>query len=356
MLSDFQRYWHGDQGDPRFLIDWREPDQPRRHWIAAVGAVVWHVSVLLFITNAPGGLGRTNNIARFEIALRNVTPLVAPRLDPDEFKLTQKAPQVNQPAQEVDLSSLLPKPQVNQPLQRPAPGSATPGIPLPPRPATQPIEAPKIDIPQQGNLAAMNNPLLPARQAAPPPPAQNKNPFEPVGGPQGVPKGQAVGVARAEVPKSGIEEATRAVIRSGAGGRGMTIGDSGEGAGGSSDPLHQHGSPGPRQSALELLSDPQGVDFKSYLIQVLAAVRRSWFSVLPESARFGRSGRVIIQFAVNRDGQVPKLVIYMPSGAEALDRAAVAGVSGAVPFPPLPAGFKGQDVRLQLVFSYNMPK
>ena len=356
MLSDFQRYWHGDQGDPRFLIDWREPDQPRRHWIAAVGAVVWHVAVILFVINAPGGLGRTNDLPKFEIALRNVTPLVAPRLDPDEFKLTQKAPQVNQPAQEVDLSSLLPTPQLNQPLQRPAHGSATPGIPLPPRHAAQPIEAPKIDIPQQGSLAALDNPVLPARQPAPPPPAQNKNPFEPVGGPQGVPKGQAVGVARAEVPKSGIEEATRAVIRSGAGGQGMTIGDAGEGTGGSSDPLRQHGSPGPRQSALELLSDPQGVDFKSYLVQVLAAVRRSWFSVLPESARFGRSGRVIIQFAVNRNGQVPKLVIYVPSGAEALDRAAVAGVSGAVPFPPLPNGFKGQDVRLQLVFSYNMPK
>lgn len=356
MLSDFQRYWHGDQGDPRFLIDWREADQPRRHWISAVGAVVWHVAVLVFVMNAPGGLGRTNEPPKLPFDLRNATPLIAPRLDEEEFKLTQKAPQVNRPTSEVDLSSLLPRPQVNRPLQRPAPGSATPGIPLPPRPATQPIEAPKIDIPQQGNLAAMNNPLLPAHQVAPPPPSANKNPFEPVGGPQGTPRGQALGIARVEAPKSGIDAAARAVIRSGAGGSGMTIGDSGEGAGGSSDPLHLRGSSGQRQSALELLSDPQGVDFKAYLIQVLAAVRRSWFSVLPESARFGRSGRVIIQFAVNREGQVPKLVIYLPSGAEALDRAAVAGVSGAVPFPPLPAGFKGNEVRLQLVFSYNMPK
>jgi TonB family protein len=356
MLSDFQRYWHGDQGEPRFLIDWRESDQPRRYWVAGVGAVVWHIAVLLFLVNAPGGLGRTNNVREIGILLRNVTPLVAPRLDPDEFKLTQKAPQVNKPAEEVDLSSLLPKPQLNQPLQRPAPGSATPGIPLPPRPAAQSIEAPKIDIPQQGNLAALNNPLLPARQLPPPPPSPNQNPFEPVGGPQGTPKGQTVGAPRIEAPKSGIEEATRAIIRSGANGRGITIGDAGEGSGGSSDPLRQRGSPGPQHSALELLSDPQGVDFKSYLVQVLAAVRRSWFSVLPESARFGRSGRVIIQFAVNRNGQVPKLVIYLPSGTEALDRAAVAGVSGAVPFPPLPSGFKGLDVRLQLVFSYNMPK
>ena len=356
MLSDFQRYWHGDQGEPRFLIDWRESDQPRRHWIAAAVAVVWHIAVFLFVVYAPGGLGRTNNVQRFELVARNVTPLIAPSLDPDQFKLTQRTPQVNSPAAEVDLSSLLPKPQLNQALQRPAPGSATPGIPLPPRPAAQPMEAPKIDIPQQGNLAALNNPLLPARQLPPPPPLQNKNPFEPVGGPQGTLKGQTVGAPRIESPKSGIEEATRAIIRSGANGRGATIGDADDGSGGSSDPLRQHASPGPQRSALDLLSDPEGVDFKSYLVQVLAAVRRSWFSVLPESARFGRSGRVILQFAVNRSGQVPKLVIYLPSGAEALDRAAVAGVSGAVPFPPLPSGFKGQDVRLQLVFSYNMPK
>lgn len=356
MLSDFQRYWHGDQGELRLLIDWRESDQPRRHWIAAAGAIAWHVAVILLVTNTPGGLGRSNDVRRIEMAMRNATPLIAPRLDRDQFKLTQKAPQVNKPAAEVDLSSLLPKPQLNLPTQRPSPGGATPGIPSPPQPSAQPIEAPKIDVPQQGNLAAMNNPLLPAQQLAPPPLTKSQNPFEPVGGPQGAPKGRMIGAPRIEAPNSNIEDATRAIIRSGANGRGVTVGDAGEGSGGASDPLRQRGSPGPQHSALELLSDPRGVDFKSYLVQVLAAVRRSWFSVLPESARFGRSGRVILQFAVGRDGQVPKLVIYVPSGAEALDRAAVAGISGAVPFPPLPNGFKGSEVRLQLVFSYNMPK
>jgi len=354
MASDFQRYWHGDQGEPSLLIDWREPGQSRRHRVAAIGAVAWHVAVLVFLTHVPGGLGRTSNPRAFEMALRNATPLVAP--PPDEFKLTQKTPQVNKPAAEVDLSGLVPKPELNVPLQRPAPGGAAPGLPMPPHSATQPIEAPNFDVSQHGNLAAMNNPMLPSAQLAPPPPSPNKNPFEPVGGPQGMPKARGIGVPRIEVPKEGVEEAVRAVIRGGANGRGMTVGDGGEGAGGSSNPLRQHGSPGPQHSALELLSDPQGVDFKSYLIQVLAAVRRSWFAVLPESARFGRSGKVVLQFAVNRNGQVPKLVISVPSGTEALDRAAVAGVSGAVPFPPPPNGFKGQEVRLQLVFSYNMPR
>jgi TonB family protein len=108
-------------------------------------------------------------------------------------------------------------------------------------------------------------------------------------------------------------------------------------------------------SSLELLSDPRGVDFKPYLTQILASVKRNWTAVIPESARLGRRGRVIIQFMIARDGSVPKLVIATASGTEALDRAAVAGISATNPFPPLPAEFRGETVRLQFVFLYNMP-
>jgi len=109
------------------------------------------------------------------------------------------------------------------------------------------------------------------------------------------------------------------------------------------------------RSSLELLSDPQGVDFRPYLIGILSTVRRNWLAVMPESARLGRRGKVQIQFAISRDGRVPKLVIALPSGTDALDRAAVAGVSASNPFPPLPPGFRGDQVRLQFTFLYNMP-
>jgi TonB family protein len=61
-----------------------------------------------------------------------------------------------------------------------------------------------------------------------------------------------------------------------------------------------------------------------------------------------------VQFAINRDGTVPKLVIAGPSGTEALDRASVAAISASNPFPPLPADFRGGQVRLQLLFKYNV--
>jgi TonB family protein len=115
-------------------------------------------------------------------------------------------------------------------------------------------------------------------------------------------------------------------------------------------------TPGKVGSSLELMSDPLGVDFRPYLIKVLAMVRRNWFAVIPESVRLGRRGRTVVQFAINRDGSVPKLVIAVPSGADPLDRAAVAGVSASNPFPPLPGEFTGSQIRLQFTFSYNMTR
>jgi TonB family protein len=105
--------------------------------------------------------------------------------------------------------------------------------------------------------------------------------------------------------------------------------------------------------SVNLLSDPMNVDFRPYLARILALVRRNWLTVIPASARLGNRGIVTVQFIVDHNGQVPKLVIETPSGSEALDRAAVAGISASVPFPPLPSEFKGREIRLQFAFKYN---
>ncbi|MYB53129.1 MAG: TonB C-terminal domain-containing protein [Acidobacteriia bacterium] len=129
----------------------------------------------------------------------------------------------------------------------------------------------------------------------------------------------------------------------------------GDGIGGSNSRVMLPNSPAESGSIVELLSDPRGVDFRPYLTQVLAAVRRNWFAVIPESARLGMSrGRTLIQFSVARNGSVPKLVIAKSSGAPPLDRAAVAGVSASNPFPPLPREYIGGDIRLQFTFLYNI--
>jgi TonB family protein len=100
-----------------------------------------------------------------------------------------------------------------------------------------------------------------------------------------------------------------------------------------------------------------GVDFVPYLRQILVTVRRNWLAVIPESVKYGnRRGVSGIQFSIGKDGKVIKLVIETASGSEALDRAAVAGISASNPFPPLPAEFKGDRIVVQFNFQYNMPR
>ncbi len=151
-----------------------------------------------------------------------------------------------------------------------------------------------------------------------------------------------------------VEGAIRNLSASGGRGGRQAVGD-GSGTGGLSGYLPP--SPGNAGSNLELLSDPMGVDFRPYLLQVLASVRRNWYAVIPESARLGMNrGSVAIQLRVVRSGSVAKLVIANSSGTNSLDRAAVAGISASNPLPPLPSDYKGSDVSFQFVFRYNLKR
>ncbi len=280
--------------------------------------------------------------------LRSSTVLVAP---PRE--LTQIAPNRGKVGKEFSLENLLPQPPLRMPAAVP-PMSRRPSqpMPAPPQMARTLPEPPSVDTAQS---PAPVGPPPPGATAAPGPPPQiqteekPKLAFETPGAPSGVPKG----LGRIPVPGTSVIEATREAIRGSHGG--TVVGDldlqASPGLGGG---IIVPPAPGKTATALELQSDPMGVDFKPYLIRILAAVKRNWLAVVPESARLGRAGRVQIQFAIARDGYVPKLVIALPSGTDALDRAAVAGISASTPFPPLPAEFKGNQVRLQFTFSYNL--
>jgi TonB family protein len=114
-------------------------------------------------------------------------------------------------------------------------------------------------------------------------------------------------------------------------------------------------SPAPTRpkSSVELLSDPKGVDFRPYLLQVLQSVRQNWFAQMPESARLGIRGRVVVEFYVARDGSITKAVYITRSGSEALDRATIAALSMSNRLPQLPAEFTGERLALRFTFLYN---
>ena len=96
--------------------------------------------------------------------------------------------------------------------------------------------------------------------------------------------------------------------------------------------------------------------FLPYLSRILIIVRRNWFTVMPESVKFGLSGRVGVLFAIARNGTVTKANFASQSGVRVLDQAAIAAISMSNPFPALPADFKGDRIVLQFNFAYNIQK
>ncbi len=326
------------------LTEWRDEQRGRRAGWAAAGAILVHIgfyfsAIALNRYLPPPALKPVETVD-----VRKAIRLIAPRL-------TQREPNRAEVAKELKLENMLARPKIT-----PAPAmSSPPPSKAAPRPTAPPVlEPPQVTVAQAPPPMAGTTPTLPGPPVPkPPPPAAEEKPklaFET----PGVPSARAAGVGRIDAPKSGVQEALRNAAKSGPGG--IAVGDAGAEADAPPGMGQLPGQPGaaPRQaSSLELLSDPMGIDFKPYLIRVLAAVRRNWFSVIPESARYGRRGKVVLQFSISRTGTVPKLVIVMPSGTEAFDRAAVAGVSASNPFPPLPANFTGDTIRVQLAFTYN---
>lgn len=165
-----------------------------------------------------------------------------------------------------------------------------------------------------------------------------------------VPPASGGGSSKAPIPYStpgdSIRQSLEQAIRGRAAGGGAGYGD------GTSQ--FQNLNPNFSTEGPLILSDTQGVDFGPYLARIVYTVRRNWYSVIPESARLGQKGRVAIVFEIVKDGSVPEIRLVGSSGAEPLDRAALAGIRASTPFPPLPQEFTGNHLVLQFMFLYNI--
>jgi TonB family protein len=336
----------GAESGPNFLLDWHESDDSRRYWRAGIGSFVVHLGVFALVLvlgslNGPAIKEGTEIVPDFKQAVHLILP----------SDLTQKAPNKDKVAKEVSVEDLKPRPPSRERLPPPPPVRAfKPPNPAPPGPLQSPVapriaEPPKIETPVTAQNVPPALPAMSGTPKAPQPPQiqpveQPKLAFETPG--QNGPS-ESKGQAKLNPPKASVQDVIHDLARGG-GGQGSV-----EGA----PELPLPGQAGITPQLPELMSDPMGVDFRPYLFQILARVRKNWFAVIPESARLGNRGLVELQFIIDRNGDVPKLVIATPSGSEALDKAAVAAVSASVRFPPLPNEFKGQQIRLQFEFKYN---
>src|SRR5579872_5967977 len=279
--------------DVRLLLAWNtEADQARSRRAGTI-SVAAHVLGIIILLSMP------RQVFRVEPEVRHVTPLVAP---PTE--LTQREPNRGKVSKSFNIESLQPRPRIQIPRSIPSRKAqlSKPAV-EPSQPAPLP-EPPKIEAASKGtNLPA-------GMSQAPPPPPQiqpEEKPKLAFETPRAAPGGNTQGLGKVAPPSTSVAEAMRSVVQGEAGG-GIVVGDLGMGDSGISGALNQPPAPGRQGSNLQLLSDPMGADFKPYLLQILQTVRRNWFAVMPESAKLGRRGRVAIQFAIAKNGDVTKVV------------------------------------------------
>jgi protein TonB len=87
--------------------------------------------------------------------------------------------------------------------------------------------------------------------------------------------------------------------------------------------------------------------FAWYLSRVQAKVTERWAGkALPGQ-------QPVAVFEISRDGQVSRLAIERSSGNSYYDQAALRAITEANPFPPLPAEFPGQTLRVHLGFNFS---
>jgi TonB family protein len=332
------------------LTKWGEPDDADRRRKALIATALFHVAGISILFLLPESF--FENKRPLPEPERHITPIYEPLT-----RLTQKAPNTAKASKEFTVEEKGAKPRLALPPTPPAPAparaSAAPPpapspvkkavIPQPPPPKpvqnAQPlpeppkvdaaVNTPKVDLPQLGTIPP---PKIQA-QEQPKLALQNLSPAAP----PVVPPEQR----RIALPDTSVDGA---IQRSIAGGP-------------SHPPVPPPGTENSQSLQLpQLLTDAQGIDFTNYLRQILQAVRRNWQSVIPESVRLGRRGKVSIVLSIGRNGQIEKLVFNEQSGTDSLDKAAVAGVSMSQPFPPLPPEFKGEKIVVQFNFAYNAPK
>jgi len=302
-------------GDANLLIQPEEKRDPRWDLVTRILSIAVHVGLVAFLLFSP-----------------KLFPAHVPTQN--ELELARKQLQWIYTPPEIPETPPPPSPKVHitpKTLQTVAPPVEKPQLPSPVSPEKPPSDLPEAPKPQTAMV--------------PTPPAPSRlEPIEPQRAPnQGKLNLQLPQLSPGREIQSQVEDAIR---------RGATRG--GIAPGGRAAP--GVGGPGLAQG-WQILSDTQGVDFTSYIQRLLAALKRNWYAIMPESAMMGDRGIVFTTFQINPDGSVPAPdpQLERTSGKEPLDNAAMSAIHASNPFEPLPAQFHGPYLKLRIIFIYNIP-
>ena len=317
-------------GDANLLVEPETKQSAKYDALVRTVSVIFHIAVVLLLIFPPAFLQRRPPTqAELELA-RKELPLLT-YLPPDE-------PRTAPP----------PVPRVH--IDRKTLNKITPPSPEPVLPPAPREDAPKLEPPRElpdAPKAQTPPPTAPAVQ--PNPEAIKPSELQPITPPKPDPNRKLnLGLDNSS-PTKALHDEMADAARSNAG-RVITSQDGGYGRPG--------GGQGPgMRSGVTILSPTDGIDFDPYIKRVIAAVRRNWIAVMPESALMGDRGVVLLRFCITPNGVVPSPdpVLERTSGKNPLDVAAMSAIRASSPFEPLPSQYKEPCLELQFAFFYNTP-
>ncbi|AVH64115.1 energy transducer TonB [Nostoc sp. 'Peltigera membranacea cyanobiont' N6] len=91
------------------------------------------------------------------------------------------------------------------------------------------------------------------------------------------------------------------------------------------------------------------IDLTSYLNKLKQRVQQQWLPGMSQSNR-----RTVLNFTINRSGQVSNLNIVQTSGFNVTDEVALNAIQRSAPFAPLPTGYTKNYIDIEFTFSINV--
>jgi outer membrane biosynthesis protein TonB len=321
-------------GDANLLIEPEEKKDAKSDLVTRAASLVFHIGLILFLVSIPK-LFPPHIPTRQEVELAS-RQLGVTYISPDEIpKMPGPPPGPKMRITPKVLNQVAPpRAETHAPVEAPPVSS--------PRP---PVELPSAPTP---HVPAYNVPVQPS-----PEPSQ----VLPAAPPENAPRKKLdLGLPNAS-PGKALQDQEQEALRRGGGG--VVYGAPGGGGGGGRGGGGGGGGRGLQnmQPGVSILTPHPGVDFDSYINRLLATVKRNWYAVMPESARMGDKGIVVITFRIKKDGVVPlpDPNLERTSGKQPLDVAAMSSIRTSSPFEPLPPQFKGPEIELRFIFYYNLP-
>ncbi|WP_375498245.1 TonB family protein [uncultured Nostoc sp.] len=104
-----------------------------------------------------------------------------------------------------------------------------------------------------------------------------------------------------------------------------------------------------RQATSGIDARSQDIDLTSYLNKLKQRVRQQWLPGMSQSNR-----RTVLNFTINRSGQVSNLNIAQTSGFSVTDEVALNAIQRAAPFAPLPTEYPNNQIDIEFTFDINV--